>query len=51
MIADHCFIDSYFHQSFCYYTVSNVVVGVHTQYYIVTFVTEICQELAQVSDE
>ena len=38
MIADNCFVHSYFHQSFRYLSVSDVVVGVHTQNYIIAFV-------------
>ena len=31
MIADDCFVNSYLHKYFCHLTISNVVVGVHSE--------------------
>ena len=51
MIAYDCFIHSYLHKRFCHLTILNVVVGVHSENDVVAIVTEVTQEVAQVSDE
>ena len=51
MITENCFKDTYFHQSLCDLTVSNIAVDIQTKNYGIPFVTKISQELAQILNE
>ena len=51
IITIHCFKYSYFYQGFCDFTVSDIIVSIHTKDNIIPLVTEITQELAQTFDE
>ena len=51
MIADNCFEGTYFNQSLRDLTVSNIIICIHTKNYVIPFVTEVTQELAQISNE
>ena len=51
MITDDCFVHSNLHKCVCYFPVSNVVVGVHSENDIVAIVAEVSQKLAEISDE
>ena len=51
MVADHCFKRPYFPQSLHYFTVSNIIICIHTKHNIISFVMEITQELVQISDK
>ena len=51
MIADDCFVHSNLHKRFCHFTISNVVVGVHSENDVVAIVAEVSQKVAEVSDK
>lgn len=50
VITNHCFKDTSFNKSLCDFTVSNIIVRIHPKNYVILFVTEISQELEQISD-
>ena len=51
VVADYSFIHSYITQGLCYLSVLNVVICVHSQYYIVSIISEISQKPDQVSSK
>ena len=51
VVAEHWLENTYFHQSFCNFAISNVVVRIHTKYYVMSIVLKLTQKFAQIANE